>query len=106
MSRPKTGAAKVQKTASIAVRVIPRAKRNEIVGLLEDGTLKVRLTAPPVDGKANRALLKFLSDAFGIQKSDIEILSGETSRTKLIRLAGVTKKELLLKIAKQLGAKH
>ena len=106
MSRPKTGVAKAPKTASIAVRVIPRAKRNKIVGLLEDDTLKVRLTAPPVDGKANMALIKFLSDAFGIQKSDIEILSGETSRTKLIRLMGLTKKELRKKIANQLGTKH
>jgi uncharacterized protein (TIGR00251 family) len=98
------GLVKGQPKASITVRVIPRAKRNEMVGWLDDGTLKVRLTAPPVDGKANQALIKFMSETFDIQKADVEIRTGSTSRNKLLRLMGITKEGLRKKIAQQLGS--
>ena len=55
-----------KKGAALAVRVTPRASRNEISEVLSDGTVKIHLTAPPVDGKANEALLKFLSDVFKV----------------------------------------
>ncbi len=70
--------------AAIAVRVTPRASRNEIVGILNDGTVKIRLTAAPVDGKANEALRKFLAEVLDVAKSRIDIVAGETGRDKLV----------------------
>ena len=58
---------------------------------MTDGTLKIRLTAPPVDGAANEALIEFLSDAFSVPKSHIEILSGHTARQKIVRIDGASK---------------
>ena len=70
------------------VRVAPRASRNRIVGV-QDGALKVALTAPPVDGAANEALRKMLAKAFGVSKSSIEIVRGDRARTKFLRVQGV-----------------
>jgi uncharacterized protein (TIGR00251 family) len=75
--------------AALAIRVTPGAKRNEIDGFLEDGTIRVRLTAPPVEGKANTALIEFLSKVLGVRRSDIEIVAGETSRNKLVSITGI-----------------
>ena len=86
-NRPQDSAA--QGSALLAVRIQPRASRNEIVPK-EGGVLKVRLTAPPVDGAANEALVKFLSDVLGIAKSRVEIVSGETSREKRIKITGMS----------------
>ena len=61
------------------VRVVPRASKSEIVGE-HDGALKVRIASPPVDGAANEELIKFLSKTFGVAKSAVEILSGQTSK--------------------------
>ena len=69
------------------IRVIPRASKTQIVGM-HDGALKVRIAAPPVDGAANAELVKLLAKAFGVSKSSIEIISGETSKTKRIRITG------------------
>ena len=71
------------------VRVLPRSRRDEVVGLHGDA-LKVRLTAPPVRGKANRALREFLADQLDISTSDVEILTGHTSRQKRVRVMGVS----------------
>ncbi len=67
----------------LSVKVIPNAKKSEIVGY-ENAILKVRLSAPPVDGKANDALVRFLADLWGIKKSEITILRGETGRNKVL----------------------
>ena len=75
--------------AVLAVRVQPRASRNE-AGLREDGSLKVRLTALPVDNAANEALVRFLADLFAVPRSAVEILSGLTGREKRVRIAGIT----------------
>ncbi|MBX3245208.1 MAG: YggU family protein [Acidobacteria bacterium] len=71
------------------VRVVPRASRTEIVGEL-DGALKVRISSPPVDGAANAEIIKFLAKTFGLAKSNIEIVSGQASKAKRIRITGVT----------------
>ena len=63
------------------VLVQPKSSKNEIVGL-HDGALKVKLTAPPVDGAANKLCLKFLAKQLGTAKSNIDIISGETGRHK------------------------
>lgn len=72
--------------AALAIRVQPRAKRNEIAGILDDGTIKIRLIAPPVDGKANKALIEFLADIFQVASSKIEIVAGHTGRNKLVSI--------------------
>lgn len=76
------------------IRVVPRASKSEIVGEF-DGDLKVRIAAPPVDGAANEEVVRFLAKAFGRSKADVEILAGETSKTKRVRIAGGTFKRLL-----------
>ncbi len=71
-----------------SVRVQPRASRNEIVGLHGDA-LKVRLSAPPVDGAANAALVELLADALGVPRRAVRIVAGETSRGKVVEVDGV-----------------
>jgi hypothetical protein len=71
------------------VRLQPRASRNEIAGTL-DGVLRVRLHAPPVDGAANEALVAFLAERLAVPRRGIRIVTGATSRTKLIEVEGVT----------------
>jgi uncharacterized protein (TIGR00251 family) len=75
---------KNNKPMRIKVKIIPRASRSEIVGEMPDGTLRVRVTAPPVDGKANEELIELLSDKYNIPKSKIQITHGLTSRNKTI----------------------
>ena len=75
------------------VRVIPRSSRSEVIGEVE-GNLKVRLSSPPVDGAANAELIKLIAKTLGVSKSAVEIVSGETSRTKRIRIDGVTAEEV------------
>jgi len=71
------------------IRVLPRSSRNEVVGEMADGTLKVKLTAPPVDGKANEALVELLAEHFDISKSKIKIVKGLTSKNKAIEIIGL-----------------
>lgn len=70
----------------IDVQVMPNAARTEIQGL-HDGALRVRLHAPPVDGKANLALQVWLAQTLGLTKSSVELLRGSTSRRKQLRIA-------------------
>jgi uncharacterized protein (TIGR00251 family) len=76
------------RTATIEVRVIPRAKR-EHVGGERDGRLLVRVTAPPVDGKANAAVIAALAKALGVPRRDVAVAGGATSRDKLVRVDGM-----------------
>ena len=71
------------------VRLQPRASRDEIVGAL-DGALRIRLHAPPVDGAANDALVLFLAERLSVSRRDVRILTGTTSRTKMVEVDGVT----------------
>ena len=73
--------------ATFRVRVQPGASKNEITGVQEDA-LKIKINAPAVKGKANRALIDFLAEKLGVKKSEIEIVSGHTSRIKKIRVLG------------------
>jgi uncharacterized protein len=72
-----------------AVIVVPRASRSEIVGE-HGGLLKVRLAAPPVDGAANAELIKVLAKKFGVSKSDVAIVRGETSKNKRIKIENLS----------------
>lgn len=72
--------------AALAIRVTPKARRNAIVGVLDDGTIKIHLTAPPVEGQANQALLEFLSEVLDVPKSRLEIVAGHSGRDKLVSI--------------------
>lgn len=76
------------------VRVQPRASRSEIVGE-QEGALRVRVAAPPVDGAANDALIELLADLLDVPKRDIRVVSGATSRRKVIEADGVTTAQVL-----------
>jgi uncharacterized protein (TIGR00251 family) len=72
-----------------AVRVQPRASRSEIVGVHGDA-MKVRLSAPPVDGAANEALVELIANVLGVGRRAVRIVSGETSRSKVVEVEGVS----------------
>ena len=78
---------------TFSVRVVPRASKNEVVGV-QAGALKVRLTAPPVRGAANEALVEFLSRGLGVRRGQVAIVRGHTSRRKLVRVAGLPAQEV------------
>ena len=78
---------------SFDIRVIPGASKNEVAGI-QDGALKLRLTAPPVEDKANRACVKFLSGLLGLRRSALAITSGEKSRKKTVSVTGLARGEL------------
>ena len=73
-----------QKGSALAVRVTPRASRNEIVEILEDGTVRVRLATSPADEEANAALIEFLSEILGVPPNKLDIVAGAVGRDKLI----------------------
>ena len=77
-----------------SVRVAPRASRSAVLGV-HDGALKVALTAPPVEGAANAALIAFLAKALGVPKRDVVIEQGEASRSKRVRVTGVTREQVV-----------
>ena len=77
------------------VRVVPRASKSEIVGE-HDGALKIRIAAPPVDGAANAELIKVLSKQFAISKSSVEIIGGQTSKTKQVKISNAADEKLLV----------
>lgn len=81
----------VQKDGSIifGVHVIPRASRSEIVGQHDD-SLKVRICSPPVDGAANAEIIRLFSKHFGVSKSEVSIVSGETSKKKRIKIENLS----------------
>ncbi len=79
--------------AQFALRVQPRASRSAIAGTMGDA-IKLAITAPPVDGKANLAVVEYLADLFRVAKSSVVILSGETGRNKLIAIRGVSAEQV------------
>ncbi len=86
-----------QGSVTFAVRVVPRSSRNQIVGV-EDGALKIKLTAPPVEGAANAALIEFIADWLGIRRSVVSIVSGDKARNKLVRVQGVTTEQITQRV--------
>ncbi len=75
----------------------PGAKRTAVVGLYGD-KLKIAVATPPVDGKANQAIISFLAKTLGVSKSKLTLISGETSREKRIRIQGITANECVAKL--------
>lgn len=82
----------------IAVRVHPAARRNGVAGL-HGGALKVSLTAPPEDGRANAALIALLAELFSLQRAQIALINGASSRSKSLRLAGLTAEQVRQRLA-------
>ena len=80
-------------TVTFSVKVVPRASKNQIVGK-EGDEVKIRLNAPPVDGKANEALVKFLAASLGVRQRQVEIVAGVSSRHKVVRITGVTARQI------------
>jgi uncharacterized protein (TIGR00251 family) len=83
---------------TLAVHVTPRARKNEIVGLVGEA-IKVKLAAPPVEGAANAALCAFLAEQLGVRKSAVTLVAGLTSRHKVVRVDGVTADEVQARFA-------
>lgn len=81
----------------VTLHIQPGAKKTEVAGVHGEA-LKIRLAAPPVDGKANAALIEFLADLFGMPKSRVTLVSGQTSRAKRIALSGVSEAEALQRL--------
>ena len=79
--------------ASFAVKVRPRARRNAIAGEVGDA-LKINVTAPPLEGKANEAITRFLADLLKVPRSSITIASGKANRLKVVHVAGVRADDL------------
>jgi uncharacterized protein (TIGR00251 family) len=86
---------------TLAVRAQPGAKKTAILGVYGEGSvaqLKIAVQAPPIEGKANAALIAFLADTFGLAKNKVEIVSGELSRSKVFLLRGVSLEEVQTKV--------
>jgi uncharacterized protein (TIGR00251 family) len=75
---------------TFAVKVQPRARKNAVTGVVGDA-LKLALTAPPLEGRANQAVIDFLAGLFEIPRSSVTIASGATNRNKVVRIAGVSR---------------
>ena len=80
-------------TARLSVRLTPRARQSGIEGF-EGETLRVRVTAPPVDGRANEALTALLARALGVPKRDVRVVAGQASRQKVVAVDGLTNVEV------------
>ncbi|KAF0094383.1 MAG: hypothetical protein E1N59_1914 [Puniceicoccaceae bacterium 5H] len=78
----------------LSLRVVPNASRSKVVGWMDDGALKVKVQAPPEDGKANKQVCAVLAKALGVGKRDLAITVGEKSRTKTIEVTGITLEEV------------
>ena len=88
--------------AVIRVKVLPRSSKTEIAGKA-DGVYRIKLTAPPVDGKANKALINFLAKKTGLPKKNFKIISGEHSRNKTISIHEVTSEEVMKSLGNSSG---
>ena len=81
----------------LRVRVTARASRDELAGL-RDGVLHVRVSAPPVDGKANRAVCRLIARALGVGRTSVSVVRGERSRDKVVEIDGVEPEAALRKL--------
>jgi uncharacterized protein (TIGR00251 family) len=75
--------------ATLSVRVVPRASKEGVAGF-ERGIVRLRLSAPPVEGKANEALTRFLAKALGVPRGRVTLVAGERGRSKIVRVQGMT----------------
>ena len=85
------------------MRITPRATRNEIVEVLDDGTIKVRIAAPPADNEANEVLIEYLSEILGVPRSKLDIVAGASGRDKLIAVVDMDVETVHQRILAHLG---
>ena len=81
------------------MQIQARSSKDQIVGL-HNGRLKIKISVPPVDGKANQALIEFIAKTFGVSKSKVEILKGHTSKLKTLKISGIDQKSYSLLLNK------
>jgi uncharacterized protein (TIGR00251 family) len=81
----------------LKIHVQPNSSKNEIVGFYHD-TLRIKIAAPALDGRANRACIRYLAEFFEVKPSQVDILKGQASRIKLLEIKGVSKERLLEKL--------
>ena len=91
-----------KKGAAIAVRVTPNAAKNQIVGALPDGTLKIDISAAADNGQSNQALVDFLSNILGVSKDRIEVVAGDMGRDKLVSVLDMDSETLHRKIVENI----
>jgi hypothetical protein len=91
-----------KKGAAIAVRVTPRATKNQIIGALSDGTIKIHIATAPTEGQANEELIEYLSNILGIPKDRIEVVAGDTGRDKLVSVLDMDSETLHRKIVENI----
>jgi hypothetical protein len=72
----------------LTIRLTPNASRDEVIGRTDDGAFRVKVQSPPVEGAANRRLIRFLAERLGVSKSRIRIVSGDKSREKALEIEG------------------
>ncbi|UCF60005.1 MAG: DUF167 domain-containing protein [Anaerolineaceae bacterium] len=92
-----------KKGAALTIRVTPRSRKTEFGGVMEDGTIRVRVAAPPVEGKANTALVKFLAKVLGVRKNRIDIVAGEKGLDKIISILDMSAEDAEQRIQGFLG---
>jgi len=92
--------------AALTLRITPRARKTEFAGVLEDGILRVRVAAPPVEGKANAALLTFLAKVLRIRKNRIEIIAGDHGLDKIVSVLDLSAEEVQVRIQTWLSAQE
>ena len=78
---------------TLTIQVHPNAKRNEVLGF-EDGILRLKIAAPPIEGKANKELVSFLGKTLGIRKSGVTIDRGQTSKVKIVTIEGLDRNQI------------
>ena len=88
----------------VTVRVYPNATKNEVVSF-NDGVWLVKISAPPVKGKANKELINFLSKVLGVGRSSLSITKGHTTRSKLIAVDGLTQEELMKRLSSSVSSR-
>lgn len=89
---------------TFAVKVQPRARKNAITGTVGDA-VKLALTAPPVEGRANKAVIQFLAEVLEIPRASVTIASGETGRNKVVRIGGVSRQTVERRLTEILNLK-
>jgi uncharacterized protein (TIGR00251 family) len=92
-----------KKGSALAVRITPRASRNEIVEVQDDGTVKVRLAASPTDEEVNTALLDYLSEILGVARSKLDIVAGAQGRDKLVAVMDMDTETATSRIVAHIG---
>jgi hypothetical protein len=104
MGTPKFHLHDGKKGAAIGVRITPRASRNEVTEIRDDGTVRIRLKAAPVEGQGNEALIAFLAEILEISPSKIEIVAGLSGRDKLVSILELDSDTVHQRIIRRLAA--